>query len=121
MNRVCLMLVTVIWSFSAAADADGPDFFRVQNVAASSLLPVSAEPRAGESGLGTIPSNTQCLRNLGCRGGLSLEDFDALSKGDQGLLSVSGSALVQGARHVRLMSYCRAPGGCTTIAEMQSS
>jgi hypothetical protein len=112
--------VTAIWSFSAVADADGPDFFRVQNVVAGSVLPVSAEPRAGARGVGTISSDTQCLRNLGCRGGLSLEDFNALSKGDQGLLSAADPRWCRvqyGAMIGWVEGRFLAEGDCTTASK----
>jgi hypothetical protein len=62
----------------ARATADGPDFFRVQGIAAGSALTILAEPRAGAPAIGSAPSDAVCLRSRSCRGGLTFEEFNTL-------------------------------------------
>lgn len=76
-------MLLALWSPAVLATADGPDFFAVRDVAAQDVLNIRAEPRAGAKRLGTIPPDGQCIRNLGCQGGLSLEDFTRLTPEQQ--------------------------------------
>ena len=63
----------------ARADADGPDYYRVRNVAAGHTLALRAEPSTSSRKIARIPADAACLRNLGCRGGLTFEEFTTLS------------------------------------------
>jgi hypothetical protein len=63
----------------AAAEADGPDFFRVTGVAPDDVLNIRAEPSASARKIGEIPPNADGIRNLGCRGGLSFTEWEAAS------------------------------------------
>ena len=67
----------------AHATADGPDFYRVRGVSATSALSLRAEPSVQASRIGRIPPDAACLRNLGCQGGLTLEEFTTLSEADK--------------------------------------
>jgi uncharacterized protein YraI len=60
------------------ATADGPDFHRVRGVATSDALNVRMEPDATSRKVGAIPPGANCVRNLGCQGGLSCQEFMAL-------------------------------------------
>jgi hypothetical protein len=62
------------------AEADGPDYFRVIDVAADDVLNIRAEPRAGSEKVGEIPPGADCVRNLGCQGGLSFEEYTTLTE-----------------------------------------
>ena len=68
---------------SAAATADGPDFFQVTGVAATDTLNLREAPDPHAAKTGEIPPDGTCIRNLGCQGGLSLQEFTELSKSDQ--------------------------------------
>ena len=68
---------------NAPGEADGPDWFRVVDVAADDVLNIRAEPSAGSEKLGSIPPGSDCVRNLGCRGGLTLEEFTTLTPEQQ--------------------------------------
>jgi uncharacterized protein YraI len=68
---------------SAAATADGPDFFQVTGVAATDRLNLRKAPDPQAAKIGEIPPDGTCIRNLGCRGGLNFEEFTELSKRDQ--------------------------------------
>jgi hypothetical protein len=68
-----------LFQYSGAwATADGPDFFRVRGIATGSALTILADPRAGAPAIGSAPSDAVCLRNCGCRGGLTFEEFNTL-------------------------------------------
>jgi uncharacterized protein YraI len=59
----------------AAAEADGPDFYRVVGVAPHSALNMRAAPSTDARRIGAIPAGTDGLRNLGCKGGLSFAEW----------------------------------------------
>ena len=67
----------------AHAEADGPDYYRVHGVAGNDVLNIRshADPHAHK--VGEIPPGADCVRNLGCKGGLSMEEFTNLSKREQ--------------------------------------
>lgn len=64
----------------ALGEADGPDFYRVVDVATDDVLNIRAEPHAASARIGQIPSGADCVRNLGCRGGLTFEEFSTSSE-----------------------------------------
>jgi hypothetical protein len=66
----------------ALATADGPDFYKVQGAPDGGNLPLHATPGA-TAPLGFIPGHAECVRNLGCQGGLSFEEFTSLSDKDK--------------------------------------
>jgi Bacterial SH3 domain len=68
-------------SSPAFATADGPDHYRVAGV--GKHLNIRAEPDATSKRIGKIPANASCVRNLGCQGGLSFEEFTQLPEVDQ--------------------------------------
>jgi len=65
------------------AEADGPDFYQVTGVADDDVLNVRAAPSPHAKKLGAIPPGADCVRNLGCRGGLTFEEFTTLSPAEQ--------------------------------------
>ena len=67
-------------SGAAQATADGPDFYRVRGVSATSALSLRAEPSLQAPRIGRIAPDATCLRNLGCQGGLTFEEFTTLSE-----------------------------------------
>ena len=77
--RPALLAILLAATSAASAEADGPDHFRVTGVAAGSTLTLRAEPRADAARLARIPADAGCLRNQGCQGGLSFEEFSTLS------------------------------------------
>jgi len=68
---------------AACAEADGPDFYAVTGVAADDVLNIRSEPDPHAAKIGTIPPNGTCIRNLGCKGGLTFEEFSELSPAQQ--------------------------------------
>lgn len=63
----------------SSADADGPDFFKVRNVAQNDTLNVRAEPNPRAAKVGEIPHDGTCIRNIECQGGLNLLEIMDLS------------------------------------------
>jgi hypothetical protein len=61
------------------AEADGPDYYAVQGVAEGDVLNIRAEPNPHARKVGEIPPHGTCIRNLGCKGGLTFEEFTILS------------------------------------------
>ncbi len=82
--RWCL-LIAIVWNLTAHAEADGPDHFRVIGIPSGKALEIHAAADTQSAVLGVIPGTATCLRNLGCQGGLSFEEFSTLSKEDQAL------------------------------------
>jgi hypothetical protein len=64
---------------AASAEADGPDFYAVRGVAANDVLNIRDEPNPHARKVGEIPHDGECIRNLGCKGGLTLKEFTELS------------------------------------------
>ena len=52
-------------------------------VRANDVLNIRAAPKPGAATLGTIPPGGTCVRNLGCRGGLSFQEYSILSQAEQ--------------------------------------
>jgi len=75
-----LFILLMTASLPIWAEASGPDFWQVQNVANNDVLNIriAADPHAKK--IGEIPPGSNCIRNLGCQGGLSFEEFTTLSK-----------------------------------------
>ena len=84
MNKsvACLLAVAALGSGpgTASAEADGPDFFAVTGVATDDVLNIRERPQAQAPKLGEIPPDGVCIRNLGCQGGLTFQEFNELSE-----------------------------------------
>lgn len=61
------------------AEADGPDFWKVSNIAAADQLKIHDQPVLNSNVIGDIPPNANCLKNLGCQGGLTLQEYSQLN------------------------------------------
>ena len=68
---------------AASADADGPDFYQVRNVAANDVLNIRVKPNPRARKVGEIPPDGACIRNLGCQGGLTFQEFTELSPAER--------------------------------------
>lgn len=77
----CLMFLAS--SAGVSAEADGPDFFRVTGITQDDVLNIRSDGNANAPILGTIPSGTDGVKNLGCTGGLSLEDWQNASQAER--------------------------------------
>ena len=63
----------------AVAVADGPDFLRVVGVREGSALSLRDGPGLDAGRIALMPAGTDGLRNLGCRGGPSLVEWQAMT------------------------------------------
>ena len=77
------MALLVIISGFALADADGPDYFRISGVASNDTLNIRSEANSHAKKVGEIPANADCVKNFGCKGGLTMNEFTNLSKKEQ--------------------------------------
>ena len=75
--------VVMLGAASARAEADGPDFYAVTGVAANDFLNIRSEPDPHAAQVGAIPPDGTCIRNLGCKGGLTFQEFTELSPAQQ--------------------------------------
>jgi hypothetical protein len=78
-----LILARCIWPSLSPAEADGPDFYRVRDVSPDDVLNMREQPGAKSRKIGEIPADGRCLRNLGCQGGLTIEEYTILSEQEQ--------------------------------------
>ena len=60
----------------AAADADGPDYYRVRSLYPGAGLTIHAGPGASHKVLGWVPHNGARLKNLGCKGGMNIVEWE---------------------------------------------
>ena len=74
------LALLIITSGSALADADGPDYFKVNGVDSNDVLNMHSKADADTKKVGEIPPGANCVKNLGCRGGLTMSEFTDLSK-----------------------------------------
>lgn len=79
-HLVWALLLMMAWCGAAFADADGPDFWSVYGVEASDVLNIREKPDWRSARVGSIPFEGRCIKNLGCVGGLTLEEYRSLSK-----------------------------------------
>ena len=75
---ICLSLVTC--SFSVYAEADGPDYWQVRDVEKDDVLNMRSGPDFKAAKTGEIPYDARCVRNMGCKGGLTFDEFTTLSE-----------------------------------------
>jgi len=67
----------------AAAEASGPDFFRVVGVAANDVLNIRTGAGVDHAKIGEIPPDTDGVRNLGCVGGLNFEKWQSATAAER--------------------------------------
>jgi hypothetical protein len=75
----CLFGLFLFPPLQSSAEADGPDYWSVHGVSPDSALNFRTDPDLYAHKVGAIPPDATCLKNLGCQGGLSMEEFTTLS------------------------------------------
>ncbi|MEZ5581920.1 MAG: SH3 domain-containing protein [Candidatus Competibacteraceae bacterium] len=75
----CLMVLPGL----VVADADGPDYWEVRDVAEGDVLNIRTAADWRSPKIGEIPHDGRCVRNHGCVGGLTFEEFSTLSTAEQ--------------------------------------
>ena len=73
-------LLLLLISHNVHAEADGPDYWRVHGVDGGDVLNIRREANATSEKIGEIPPDAQCIKNLNCTGGLTLNEFTTLSE-----------------------------------------
>lgn len=68
---------------TAHAEADGPDHYQVSAEAPARGAALRASASNQSRLLGRLPAGSLCLRNLGCKGGLSFAEHQTLSPAEQ--------------------------------------
>ena len=81
-----ILLLLIILPGLILADADGPDYFRVSGVASNDVLSIRSEANPHAKKVGEIPPGADCVKNLGCKGGLTTSEFTDLSKKEQAVI-----------------------------------
>lgn len=79
MLRTSLVIILLsLVSSSLFAEADGPDYWRVYGVAENDVLNQRRFPDYRSEKIGEIPAAADCVRNIACRGGLTLDEYSRL-------------------------------------------
>ena len=76
---LALSLTLVTYSFALFAEADGPDYWQVYDVKKNDVLNIRDKADFNAAITGVIPYDAQCVRNMGCKGGLTFNEFTTLS------------------------------------------
>ena len=81
-----ILLLLLVTSGLALAGADGPDYYKVIGVASNDVLNIRSKADPNASKVGDIPPGADCVKNLGCKGGLTMSEFTNLSKEEQAVI-----------------------------------
>ena len=80
----CLVIVSfVLVAQPVHGEADGPDYWAVRGVAGDDVLNIRKEADWRSQKVGEIPPDGQCIKNLRCVGGLTLDEFITLSEAEK--------------------------------------
>jgi len=86
MNRYLVPVILLLLFLnvqSVYSTADGPDYWRVHDVESNDVLNIRKEADHRSEKVGEIPADGQCIKNLGCVGGLTFEEFTNLSEAEK--------------------------------------
>lgn len=83
LQHLFTLLILALGAGRVAAEADGPDFYRATGVPRGDVLNLRSAPDPRAAKLGAIPPDGICIRNLGCRGGLTYQEATTLGKSEQ--------------------------------------
>jgi uncharacterized protein YgiM (DUF1202 family) len=84
-----IILILTLIASNALATADGPDYWQVRGVANDDVLNIRSEPDSQSRKLGEIPPDGKCIKNLRCRGGLTLHEFTTLSEEEKKKITIA--------------------------------
>lgn len=79
-SAALVISLLLVWASSAWATADGPDYWGVRDVAEYDVLNMHSSPDFKSPKVGEIPHDATCIRNMGCKGGLTFKEFSTLSE-----------------------------------------
>lgn len=77
------MVASVLLAGPARAEADGPDQWRVTGVRSNDMLHMHTEPSARSRITARIPHNARQIRNLGCSGGPTFQQWQRMSPAER--------------------------------------
>ena len=86
LGRSIMLLFAVSVCGYATADADGPDYWQVTGVAASSGVNLRLGPATAFRSISRIPGGATDLQNLGCTPAMNASEFQRLNSSEQQLL-----------------------------------
>jgi len=75
--------VPCLFTLPLYAEADGPDYWRVFNVNKGNVLNIRSSADIKAIRIGKIPYDSQCVKNHGCKGGLTFDEFTTLSESEK--------------------------------------
>lgn len=79
-----LLLTGLLFSSPAVfAEADGPDYWQVRDVAKNDVLNMRSSADFKAEKTGGIPHDARCIKNMGCKGGLTFDEFTTLSEAEK--------------------------------------
>ena len=78
-----LILALLFYPELLLAEADGPDFWQLHDVAKDDVLNIHSSAAFKAPKIGEIPSDAQCVKNMGCMGGLTYQEFTTLSESEK--------------------------------------
>ena len=77
------LLLAALLANTVLAEEGGPDYYKVTGVAPGDTLNIHIKPHVKSKVIGEIARETDCLKNLGCKGGLTFQEYTSLSKAEQ--------------------------------------
>ena len=83
---ICTAIISALTAGNVDGEADGPDYWRVHGVASSDVLNIRQAANAASERIGLIPPDGQCVKNLGCLGGLTFQEFSTLSADERAII-----------------------------------
>ena len=78
-----LILLLLLYPDLLMAEADGPDYWRVRDVAKDDVLNMRSYATYKAPKIGEIPYDARCIKNMGCQGGLTYQEFTTLSESEK--------------------------------------
>jgi len=85
-NAVLVSLAVLCNPLTLHAEADGPDYWQLRDVAKTDVLNIRSNPDYRAPKTGEIPHAARCIKNMGCRGGLTFNEFTTLSDAEKQLI-----------------------------------
>lgn len=80
---ILLKLVLLLYSHTLLAEADGPDYWQVRDVEKNDVLNIRSNADFKAPKIGEIPHDARCIKNMGCKGGLTYDEFTTLSDSEK--------------------------------------
>jgi hypothetical protein len=85
-NHILFLIALMVLSLkfgNAAAEADGPDYYKVTGISNGDVFNIRSAPNYRAAKIGQIPPQASCIRNRGCQGGLTFSEYSTLSEADK--------------------------------------